>query len=194
MSVPMIVAPLLRLGLSKIAKTGLVTAALITAAYSGWMEFFGPALSRPTLRGLTTVINGQGICLQTTGFTCGPAATVTLLRRFGLPAEEGEIGILSKASFNTGSEATLLADAVNERYAHNGVHAAAKTLATLDDLRASAPCATVIYYDFAIDHWVAVLSVRDNKIEIGDPISGKRFMSSQDFIRIWQHDSLLVTK
>lgn len=125
-SIPAVVAPLLRIQLSRIVQSGLVIAAVIATGYSGWMEFFRPALSRPTLRGLTTLINGQGVCLQTTEFTCGPAATVTLLRRLGLPAEEGEIGILSKASFHTGADADLLADAVNQRYDGDGVHAKVK--------------------------------------------------------------------
>jgi predicted double-glycine peptidase len=192
-SIPIIIAPLLHFRLSRITRNGLVIATLIATGYSGWMEFFAPALSRPTLRGLTTLINGQGVCLQTTDFTCGPAATVTLLHRLGLSAEEGEIGILSKTSF-FGADATLLADAVNQRYRTDGVHASVKTLRTLDELKASVPCATVIYYDFTTDHWVTVLNVSDGKVELGDPISGKRTASTVEFMRVWRHESLLVTR
>lgn len=191
--IPITVGPLFRLPLSKFVSRGLFIASALAVGYSGWMEFFGPALSRSTLGGLTTVINGQGVCLQTTSFTCGPAAVVTVLRKLGVLADEGELGLLSKASFYTGTDASLLRDAVNRLYQDQGLHATTAKLQTIEELAASVPCATVVYYDFTTDHWVAVLGVHDGKIEIGDPISGKRTLSVE-FAQRWKHETLLVTK
>ena len=47
---------------------------------------------------------------------------------------------------------------------------------------------------FVTDHWVAVLRVLDGMVELGDPISGKRTVSATDFMRVWRHESLLVTR
>jgi len=62
--------------------------AAIVFLVSVW-PFLTPAFNRNQLAGLQTRINGDGVCLQNTDYTCGPAAAVTALRKLGLPAREG---------------------------------------------------------------------------------------------------------
>jgi hypothetical protein len=56
-------------------------------------------------------VDGDGVCRQSSHYTCGPASAVTVLRKLGLPAEEGEIAILSHTSALTGTEPDVLAKA-----------------------------------------------------------------------------------
>src|SRR5580692_146333 len=48
--------------------------------------FLAPAFNRTYLASLTTRMDRDGVCLQNTGYTCGPASAVTALRRLGFPA------------------------------------------------------------------------------------------------------------
>jgi hypothetical protein len=53
------------------------------------VPFLAPAFNRGYLAGLKTRIDADGVCRQSSEYTCGPAAAVTALRKLGLPAEEG---------------------------------------------------------------------------------------------------------
>lgn len=55
----------------------LLVFAVVLMVHSSVMPFVMPLLIRGRLQRLQTEIDSQGVCLQTTGFTCGPAATVT---------------------------------------------------------------------------------------------------------------------
>ena len=69
-----------------------VLAGLALLKFSVFPALF-PALNHNLLLHLKTKIDRDGVCLQGTGYTCGPAAAVTALRQLGLPAEEGEIAV-----------------------------------------------------------------------------------------------------
>jgi hypothetical protein len=69
---------------------------LLLVAFVGGMSiwpYLAPVFNRRLLTSLTTQINRDGICLQSTDYTCGPASAVTALRRLGLSAEEGQLAI-----------------------------------------------------------------------------------------------------
>jgi predicted double-glycine peptidase len=51
------------------------------------LPFLVPALIKERLSNLTTRLDSNGICYQSTDYTCGPAAAVTALRRLGLQAD-----------------------------------------------------------------------------------------------------------
>ena len=82
--------------------------------------FIAPMVDRRQLNGLHTRMDKSGICLQTTDYTCGPASAVTALRKLGLPAEEGQIAILSCTSAQEGMPIDMLADGLNRQYAKQG--------------------------------------------------------------------------
>ncbi len=89
--------------------------------------FLAPAFNRNQLATLQTRINGEGICLQNTDYTCGPAAAVTALRKLGLPAEEGRIAIASCTSSETGTPADILAETLQAEYGKDGLTAQYRT-------------------------------------------------------------------
>lgn len=59
------------------------------------MAVAAAALVQAQLRSLPTRVDPDGVCLQNTPYTCGPAAAVTALRRLRLPAEESELAKLA---------------------------------------------------------------------------------------------------
>jgi hypothetical protein len=76
--------------------------------------FMTPALVRGELENLQTRFSNDGVCLQTTKYTCGPAAAVTALARFGIDAQEGELAILAYSSPQMGTADDLLARAIEK--------------------------------------------------------------------------------
>jgi hypothetical protein len=82
--------------------------------------FVAAVIDRPQLQRMATRLDTDGVCLQSSDYTCGPAAAVTALRRLGLPAEEGRIGILSYTSFQEGTPPDLLAAALEKEYGRTG--------------------------------------------------------------------------
>src|SRR5579859_7012844 len=78
------------------------------------VPFAAPAFNRTYLAHLKTRIDGDGVCRQSNDYTCGPAAAVTVLRKLGLPADEGEIAILSHTSSLTGTDPEVLAHALQK--------------------------------------------------------------------------------
>ena len=85
------------------------------------MPFLFPVLIKDKLLSKATFFDKDGICRQTTDYTCGPAAAVTALGHFGLSAQEGEIAVLSHSSPVVGTLPKLLCSALEHRYGSEGL-------------------------------------------------------------------------
>jgi predicted double-glycine peptidase len=149
------------------------------------MPFFLPALVRNNLAALTTKIDPDGVCLQRTSYTCGPAAAVTGLRKLGLPAEEGQLAIWSHAS-QFGTTPDAIVDALCSHYGADGLEVRYQRFRQVADLKQPGVTLAVIKYDFMVDHFVAVLGITDQDVIVGDPLSGKTIYSWKDFAKLWR--------
>ena len=69
--------------------------AVIVFAVSVW-PFIVPAFERNEIARLQTHIDANGVCIQTTDYTCGPASAVTALRKLGFPAKKDKLGFFPK--------------------------------------------------------------------------------------------------
>lgn len=156
------------------------------------LPFLVPALLRNSLSNLTTMLDSDGICLQATTYTCGPAAAVTALGKLGLSASEGEIAILSHASPVAGTLPVCLCSALQDLYKADGLRCRYRHFDSIAEL-GEAGIALVIMKDaFLLDHCVAVLEVSDHLITIGDPMAGKRSMSHKQFEKIWRFSGIVL--
>lgn len=150
------------------------------------LPFFVPVLIRKDLRNLRTRINADNICVQTTNYTCGPAAAVTALRRLGLTAQEGEIAILSHTSPVVGTLPWCLYRAIQQRYAAQGIECRLRHFNSVAELRGQDVTLVVVKDAFLLDHCVAVLEVGDETVTIADPALGRQKMSHKDFEDVWR--------
>jgi len=139
---------------------------LMVFHFSIW-PFLAPAFNRQLLASMRTRFNSDDICLQSTDYTCGPAAAVTALRKLGLPAEEGEIALLAHTSTATGTPPDMLATALQERYGKDGLIAEFKVFHNLDELAQEKITLAVIKYNFWMDHYVAVMEVTPGQNHCG---------------------------
>ena len=148
--------------------------------------FVEPVIDRKELSELRTNINSDGVCIQSTEYTCGPAAAVTALRKLGLPAEEGRIAILSETSSIGGTPPDMLAEALQNEYSKHGLIAECRTFKNVSELKQAGITLAVVKFTFLVDHWVAVLQVTDSEVIVGDPTGGLMKMSYDDFGRKWR--------
>jgi hypothetical protein len=156
--------------------------------------FAAPLLHQTALASLRTFIDSDGVCRQTTDYSCGPAAAVTALRRLGLPAEEGEIARLACTSRLTGTEADVLAGALRKRYQKDGLTAQYRHFQSVTEL--AGPFLTIARIKFGIllDHYITVLQVTDREIIVADPLQGLVHMPHEEFIEIWRYCGVVVSR
>ena len=162
-----------------------VLLAAVSEVYLALMPFLMPALAEPYFRRLKCVIDSDGVCIQSTGYTCVPAATVTVLRRLGFEATEGEIAILARMPLWEGAHFGLLEAGLKKRYGPQGLRFVNRQFGTVEELRKAVPALVSSKEIPGVGHCVAVLEVTDSEVVIGDPTGGYRKLSHEYFMKIW---------
>ncbi len=156
--------------------------------------FVAPMLARGELSHLQTKIDNNGVCRQSTGYTCGPAAAVTALRKLRLPAEEGQIGILSCTSNQEGTPIDMLAAGLEREYGKEGLVVKCRVFKDILELREAGLTLAVIKYSLLADHWVTVLEVTDAEVIVGDPLAGRTRLSYDQFCRRWRFIGIVLER
>jgi hypothetical protein len=158
------------------------------------LPFLVPALIKNRLSSLRTRLDSNGICRQTTDYTCGPAAAVTALGKLGLCADEGDIAVLSYTSPVTGTLPTFLCSALQNRYGPVGLKCKFRRFVSIDQLRNAGLTLAVVKNAFLLDHCLAVLEVTDNTITVADPVIGTRLMPHKQFEKIWRFSGIVLER
>jgi len=158
------------------------------------LPFLVPALIKERLSNLKTRLDSNGICLQTTDFTCAPAAAVTALRQLGLPADEGQIAALSYSSPVTGTMPTFLCSALRNRYSSAGLKCKYRRFDSVDQLSDAGITLAVVKNAFLRDHCLVILDVSADTITAADPVSGVKSMSREQFEKIWRFSGIALRR
>ena len=156
--------------------------------------FLIPALSADHFSRIATLMDFNGVCIQSNGYTCGPAAAVTALRQLGLPAEEGDLARLSYTTPLKGTQPDSLCDALRRRWGPEGLACEYRPFASLEELRTAGLTIAVIKLSLLLDHYVAVLEVTDDAVLVGDPLVGKHTVPHERFLRDWRRVGIVVTR
>ncbi len=158
--------------------------------------FLAPAFNRPFWNHAMTRIDANGICLQATDYSCGPAAAVTALRRLGVLAEERDIAIAAHTSNAIGTPPDLLVDAIRGRYGARGFETRHRYFDSIADLNREPGVVTLAVIRFAlfVDHYVAVLHVDAQRVVVGDPAVGLRVYTPEEFDVLWRRTGVELWK
>jgi len=156
--------------------------------------FLAPAFNRDKLAALKTRIDSDGVCLQNTDYTCGPAAAVTALRRLGFPAEESEIAILCKTSTAMGTPPDILRRALQSRYGPDGLACDYRAFESVHELKRRGCTLALMKFAFLLDHYVAVLDVDDQNVTVGDPLSGRQTLTHAEFAAKWRFVGVVLKR
>lgn len=188
-----VVALLLTTPLSRLTRRServlIVILMIVSIVTLSVLPFLTPAFNRRYLSQLMTVVDTDGVCIQSNGYTCGPAAAVTVLRRIGVPAEEGRLAIAAHTTRFAGTPSDCLCSAIRKEY---GVRCREVYFRTVDDLRGKEPAIAVVKYAFLVDHYVAILSVTDSLVVIGDPLLGRSELSHEEFAKEWRKSAIVL--
>lgn len=167
---------------------------VVVVVWFSVMPFLVPALIKGHLAELTTKVDLNGVCFQSTSYTCGPAAAVTALRELGLSADEGEIAILSHTSPIIGTLPRCLSKALQNRYGKDGLKCYYRRFDSIEQLRQAGITLAVLKDAFLVDHCVAVLEVSDDFVTVADPVLGKISMSHDHFRKVWRYSGIVLQR
>jgi hypothetical protein len=178
----------------KFEKAAIYILMIIVVAWFSVLPFLVPVLIKEHLANLPTLLDSNGVCFQTTDFTCAPAAAVTALRKLGLPAYEGEIAILSHTSPVAGTLPGCLQSALRHRYGSEGLRCQYRRFDSIAQLKDAGITLAVVKSAFLSDHCVAVLEVTDRMITVADPALGKKLLSYKQFEEIWRFSGIVLQR
>ena len=178
----------------KFEKVAVCILMVMVVVWFSVLPFLAPALIEGRLANLTTRVDSNGICYQSTGYTCAPAAAVTALRKLGLPAYEGEIAILSHTSPVAGTLPGCLRAALQNHYGAEGLRCQYRRFDSVAQLKDAGITLAVVKDEFLSDHCVAVLEVSDKMITVADPVVGKRSLSHKQFEKIWRFSGIVLKR
>jgi hypothetical protein len=166
----------------------------VVVAWFSVSPFLVPVLIKEKLLNLQTKLNAEGICYQSTDYTCGPAAAVTALGRLGLSADEGEIAVLSYSSPVAGTLPTCLSSALTTRYGSEGLKCQYRYFDSIAQLRDAGITLAVVKVGFLSSHCVAILDVSEDMITIADPVLGRNLMSYEQFENVWEFAGIVLER
>ncbi len=165
----------------------------VVFAISVW-PFLAPAFNRNQLAGLTTRMDDNGVCLQTTDYTCGPASAVTALRKLGFPAEEGQLALAAHTSSAMGTPPDILARVLQCQYGKQGLVCEYRVFKNVAALKNCGLTLAVVKFNLYLDHYVTVLEVNDQAVTVGDPASGIMNLSPAEFEEEWRHTGIVLKR
>ncbi len=186
-----LITPLSRLP-HKVEKLIICILLTVVVVWFSVLPFLVPALIRGYLANLATRVDSNGICFQSTDYTCGPAAAVTALRKLGLSAHEGELAVLSHTSPMVGTLPWCLYTALQDRYGAEGLRCQYRRFDSVGQLKHAGVTLVVVRDTFLSDHCVAVLEVSDQRVTVADPVLGKKSLSYKQFEKIWRFTGIAL--
>ena len=141
-------------------------------------------------RGCLEALDGDRSTLkpvsQTSGWSCGAAATATFLRLHGVPTSEREVAILAGTSPTRGTDTRGDCRAISVLGAPYGLAPRLRMnlhAGDIDTLRT--PCIVEWKLYSTVWHVAVITSVRGDAIEIEDPLLGHDTWTRQELLAKW---------
>jgi ABC-type bacteriocin/lantibiotic exporter with double-glycine peptidase domain len=151
-----------------------------------------PVLMKDRLLSLPTIIDADGICLQSTDYTCAPAAAVTALGKLGFSDQEGRLALLSYSNPITGTLPTCLENALQTCYGSRGLDCHYRHFDSVEQLKGADLTLAIVKSSFLYDHCLVVLEVSDKHVYLADPAFGKVQMTRSRFEKVWRFTGIAL--
>lgn len=171
----------------------LLTLGLVAVVRVFVLPFGAPMFLRGRHAALRTTLTAEGVCLQSNGYTCGPACVVTALRLVGVSAEEGEVAIATHANPFSGTQEEDMRDYISDAGRQVGITAELVPFASPEDLP-EPPVILPVKYSLLVNHYVVYLGREDGAFVIADPLEGRERWSPRRLERRWWRAGIVVRK
>lgn len=134
-------------------------------------------------------LGDDGICRQTTAWSCAPAAAVMFLDRHGIPADEREMAVLCASRPGLGGTSECgIARGLRRKMPGRRVEATAP--GRLEDL--PTPSLVSVRLNWLVNHCVMVEGLDAEGVKVADPIDGRRTVPRELFLREWTGSAIHV--
>ena len=164
----------------------------IVTIYFAVIPLVLPLVVRSQLAIGSTTFDTHGVCLQSHGYTCGPAAAVTVLHALSISADEGSLAIDACTAPGVGTDPWRLQDAINRRSVAQNIHCDFRRVPSLDTL--TTPSIADTHLSFICGHYIAVLEVTPDAVIIGDPLYGRQKLTRREFLTRWTGTAHVFTR
>lgn len=172
-------------------RTAVTTFAILLFLFVTTRALAGAIFDPAALKGTP---DKDGICLQTTSYTCSAAAATTLLAQLGIRSSEREMAALCGANPLTGADAFTVSMGLLEKLDGSDYEVTVQRAdwPRLREIRA--PVMALMRRGFLTDHWVVVLAAHEECVALGDPLSGKVELSKDEFLSKWRGQLIVLQK
>ena len=138
--------------------------------------------TRPIAPRLKDIVASSGTVMQTSNATCAAASGASIARTFGMQKTEKEMAELFGTTVGGTSAAQVIYGMRKIGFLSNKVE-----VPDSDPVRLKSPA--MIFIDNQItgteSHAVAYMGFNKNKVEIWDPLEGRRFLNKNQLAKIW---------
>lgn len=166
---------------------------LVLGGGYGFLEVGGPMLLPVYADALSNKVerlpHGDIEVIQSTGWSCGPAALAWALETRGVPATERQLADLAASTpFHGTPDSGLL------RACHLlGLPATMRRGLRFEDLPTiPKPCLVTWHLSGLLMHWIVVLDAAPDKVKVGDPMMGQVDYTRKEFEHRWMRDALVL--
>lgn len=141
---------------------------------------------RPPVPDLDTAPYADGVCLQSTGYTCVAASLVTLLHAHGIEATEAEMARLSYTEVGNGATDSRAVYALQRKLRRLPIEVRYERGMSYERLlELGRPCVVPIKWGYYCSHMVPFLDADAEAVTLGDPLTGRRRVPRAEFESDW---------
>lgn len=144
-----------------------------------------PDLGPPRLR-------PDGVCMQSTDYTCVAASMVTALHARGIDATETEMARLAYTQVGGGATDSRALWALQRKLEGTGLAPRYLALDKAGLIAAEKPCLVQLDWGFFLSHMVPVMHADETTVVLGDPLEGRRELTWDRFLARWKGQAIVI--
>lgn len=131
-------------------------------------------------------IMSDGICFQSTSYTCGAASLVAFLQTYDVEATEIEMAKLSRTRPNMGASTLGIYYALQHKLENTWLDPKIKNISFEELKQLNKPSIITTKLTFLVDHVIVVLGYENGKFNVIDSLSGKYSISERELQEKWR--------
>ena len=139
-------------------------------------------------------VDSNGVHLQTTGYTCGPAATATVLKAYGINDSEKNIALGTRCNSYSGTRSFDLINYINTQYGEE-LEAEYRYIDKVDSLKdMNGFFIAEVKVNTFTDHFIAIMKFDGDLLTVADPSLGRFQTRAEIFSKEWRNRVIVVRR